>query len=70
MPMYEFQCKKCGAEFEELCSMTEADSGKVECPECGANKSEKQMSTFAAGTGSLGGGDFGGGPGCGSGGFG
>jgi putative FmdB family regulatory protein len=66
MPMYEFTCQRCGADFEELCSVTEADSGKVECPECGAKKSKKQMSTFAAGGNASGGG----GPACGPSGFG
>jgi len=64
--MYEFTCAECDAEFEELCSSSEADCGEVECPECGAKKAVKRMSTFA----SAGGGDGGGGGGgCGSAGF-
>lgn len=69
MPIYEFTCGKCKAEFEELCSIAEAEAGEVECPECGAKKAEKRVSTFA----STGGGDGfsgGGGGGCGSAGFG
>jgi len=33
MPIYEFECKKCGNRFEELLSAT-AESPA--CPECGA----------------------------------
>lgn len=66
MPMYEFTCKTCGTEFEELCTSVEAEAGKVECPECGAKKAVKRLSTFASTGGGAGGGDRG----CGSAGFG
>ncbi|MBK7703221.1 MAG: zinc ribbon domain-containing protein [bacterium] len=48
MPMYEFACRACGAEFEELCTAAEAAAGKVGCPACGARKSERKLSTFAS----------------------
>ncbi|MBK6898775.1 MAG: zinc ribbon domain-containing protein [bacterium] len=48
MPMYEFACRACGAEFEELCTAAEAAAGKVACPACGARKSERKLSTFAS----------------------
>ena len=48
MPMYEFTCRACGAEYEELCTATEAAAGKVACPACGARKSERKLSTFAS----------------------
>ncbi len=67
MPMFEFVCRECGAPFEELCSRAEADSGRVECPRCGAKKAEKQMSSFATSGDGSGGGLAGGG--CGAGGF-
>lgn len=69
MPMYEFTCRQCATEFEELCSSSEADDGTVECPECGAKKSEKRVSTFAS-TGGESAGFARGGGGCGSAGFG
>ena len=34
MPMYEFECKKCGHQFEKVMSMTEHDEEKVRCPKC------------------------------------
>ena len=40
MPMYEFQCKKCGESFEELASTTET----VPCPHCGSRETERLMS--------------------------
>jgi putative FmdB family regulatory protein len=58
MPMYEFACRACGAEFEELCTAAEAAAGEVACPECGAREAERKLSTFACkdGSGSGGGG--------------
>jgi len=46
MPIYEFECRKCGAKFEEL--LRSSDSSGVTCPKCGTNKIKRLMSTFAA----------------------
>ena len=62
MPMYEFVCRECGAEFEELLTHAELEAGEVACPECGSDKVERQLSSFASG------GAAGGGGGCGAGG--
>ncbi len=48
MPIYEYQCRKCGHNFEELRRMSDADEVRA-CPKCGAKKVERQVSTFAAG---------------------
>ncbi len=67
--MYEFSCKKCGHQFEDLVSLAEVEAGKVKCPACGSKKIERGFSTFAT---SGGGGSSSGGfstGGCGSGGF-
>jgi putative FmdB family regulatory protein len=66
MPVYEYVCMKCEAHFEEL---VRGDQ-EVSCPDCGATKVAKQLSTFAtigtAGqTGAFGGGCCGGSCGCG-----
>ncbi len=68
MPMYEFKCADCDAEFEELTSLAEVEAGVVPCPECASTRVERQMSTFASGgdAPSFGGG----GGGCGHAGFG
>jgi len=44
MPLFEFQCKKCGNEFEELVKNSEE---KVQCPKCSSNQVSKKMSVFA-----------------------
>ncbi len=60
MPIYEYQCPKCGAKTEELVASFSAPAPK--CPKCGV-KTEKMLSTFAAsvsGSDSFSGGDIGG----------
>jgi putative FmdB family regulatory protein len=66
MPIYEYVCMTCEAHFEELVRGEE----QVSCPECGATRVAKQLSSFAmvgtAGqTGAFGGGCCGGSCGCG-----
>lgn len=48
MPLYEYQCRKCGHIFEKLRRIAEADD-KLECPKCHSDEVERQFSTFAAG---------------------
>ena len=42
MPVYEYACKKCGHEFEELVFGDE----KPVCPKCKAKSPEKKFSVF------------------------
>ncbi len=49
MPIFEYVCKKCEKNFEEL---TLSSSQKVECPDCGSKKVEKLFSAFSSGSGS------------------
>ena len=65
MPLYEFTCKKCGHHFEELISLTELESGSLNCPACKSKRVQKGFSAFATSTDTVGGGFSGG---CGSGG--
>lgn len=44
MPIYEYACKNCGHEFEELVRGGETPS----CPSCGQGRLEKRMSAPAA----------------------
>jgi putative FmdB family regulatory protein len=46
MPLYEYECEKCGARFEAITRITEKD--ETECPECGA-PAARQMSSFSLG---------------------
>ena len=34
MPLFEYQCERCGVRFERL--QTQRDSNPTQCPECGA----------------------------------
>jgi len=44
MPLYEYRCHSCGAEFELLSTWSKADAQR--CPECGAEP-ERLVSSFA-----------------------
>ncbi len=51
MPLYEYQCSSCGESFEELVSFSEADLTPI-CPNCGEDKTKKQISAAASFSGS------------------
>jgi putative FmdB family regulatory protein len=42
MPVYEYQCKGCGHEFEREQRISDAPIKK--CPSCGAQKARRQIS--------------------------
>lgn len=47
MPMYEYVCVACGAEFDEFArSMNEVEP--VRCPSCNSERTERKLSVFAA----------------------
>jgi putative FmdB family regulatory protein len=50
MPIYEYQCKKCGHTFDHL-ARTLSDTAKA-CPKCGARNPEKLISAFSTTEGS------------------
>ena len=45
MPIFEYKCEECGDIFEKLVSKSD---DQVVCEKCGAEKVEKQLSTFSA----------------------
>jgi putative FmdB family regulatory protein len=47
MPIYEYRCRKCDAQFEVLQKIG-ADGADLICPECGEKYPEKLMSMFAS----------------------
>lgn len=46
MPIYDYECKKCGLIFDKMVSI--GDNEKVECPVCGSIDTEKLLSLFAS----------------------
>ena len=50
MPLYEYACKTCETHFEALVRSSETP----ECPACHGSTLERQLSVFAAHTGSGG----------------
>ena len=56
MPIFEYTCRKCEAEFE-LLIRGESDRKTAACPECRSKQIDKQFSVFGmSGVGSRGGG--------------
>ena len=45
MPLYEFQCTKCGHRFERIQKYSDPDPKK--CPECGAGKMKRLLAAPA-----------------------
>ena len=54
MPIYEFHCSSCDADFEELLlRLDERSLAGVACRKCGSREVVKKISRFAAGAGSA-----------------
>ena len=53
MPMYEYMCVVCGNEYEKLVPMSQSDAAQA-CPKCGSDRSRRQLSSFAFGSGDRG----------------
>ncbi len=49
MPIYEYRCEACEAQFEEI--VRHADSAAVCCPRCGAQVVQRLFSSFGVGHG-------------------
>lgn len=45
MPIYEYECYKCNAVFEEIVFGTDSD---VRCPKCDSKKTKKLMSASSS----------------------
>jgi putative FmdB family regulatory protein len=64
MPIYEYSCRGCGRDFEELV-LRRSDEAEVRCPKCKGARVEKRMSRPAAARGGGEGASAGPAPGCG-----
>jgi len=49
MPIYEYQCKKCGEKFELRRSLQEKEE-EPECPRCGIRDTRRMFSVFGSGS--------------------
>ena len=47
MPIYEYECSKCGEKFELRRNMVDSDCD-IRCPKCGAEEVGRVFSVFAA----------------------
>ena len=50
MPIYEYACQECLAEFELMRSMKEADA-PIECTQCQSQNTKRKLSLFNASSG-------------------
>ena len=57
MPIYEYRCKKCGAEFEQMRNMADMDK-RSKCPKCASRAIARRVSMSFAIVSGSGGGDF------------
>jgi len=46
MPLYEYECSKCGEKFELRRSLADKDSD-INCPKCGAKAPKRVLSLFS-----------------------
>ena len=51
MPIYEYECSKCGERFEIRRSMADSDS-ETRCPKCGTENPQRVFSAFTMGSSS------------------
>lgn len=46
MPLYEYECKDCGAQFEAMAAYKDAD--KMKCEACGSKHVDRLISSFCS----------------------
>jgi len=52
MPIYEYECEKCGERFELRRSVSDSDS-EIRCPKCETENPQRVFSMFTAGSSSV-----------------
>jgi len=55
MPFYEYECTKCGHQFEVMLTLSEREKKerKLACPKCGKTGPRRLLSTFSTSDGST-----------------
>ena len=48
MPIYEYECQKCGKKFEHF-HWFSGDEKMLKCPKCGAEEPKRVISSFSRG---------------------
>ncbi|HEY7115347.1 MAG TPA: zinc ribbon domain-containing protein [Tepidisphaeraceae bacterium] len=48
MPIYEYECKQCGARFEKLVRTMTSSAEPAKCPTCESDNTARALSVFAA----------------------
>jgi putative FmdB family regulatory protein len=48
MPLYEYVCHDCQAEFSRVLTLSEYERGDVECPKCKSKNVEQKPASFFA----------------------
>jgi putative FmdB family regulatory protein len=52
MPIYKYECTKCGERFELRRNMADSDSN-VKCPKCSRYSPKRVVSIFSSSSGSI-----------------
>jgi putative FmdB family regulatory protein len=52
MPIYEYECVKCGGKFDLLRNMADSDK-EIKCPKCGAKSAKRLFSMFGTASPSV-----------------
>lgn len=50
MPLYGYQCRECGHEFERRETLRKHERSRPACPECKSRKVERVLGSFFAKT--------------------
>ncbi|MCG3132614.1 MAG: hypothetical protein FLDDKLPJ_03477 [Phycisphaerae bacterium] len=53
MPVFEYVCRGCGCEFEELVNASD-NADRVRCPDCAGATVNRKISVFAAAASTMG----------------
>ena len=48
MPIYEYQCRDCGKEFEKLMGFSDPNINSPECPGCKSENTNRRLSKIAS----------------------